>query len=242
MRKYDVVYILKDNCKPDELRYSLRSIEENMDHGKVWFYCGCPDGIVPDEHVRMQQTGSSKWERVRSSLLKVCSNDKITKKFWLFNDDFYVMAPMTKAVTYQRGLLMDHIKDVEARHYGRQSGYTRMLRLCNDQLQAAGLTTLDYALHIPILVDREKALETLEMFPRCPMFRSLYGNYAGIGGEYHRDVKTVDHNKIIPEDADFFSTSNKSMSGAVLKQMQERFPDPCRYEVEYGETVREEVL
>jgi len=230
MRKYDVVYILKDNCKPDELRYSLRSIEENMDHGKVWFYCGCPEGITPDEYVPTKQTGSTKWERVRSSLIKVCSNDKITKKFWLFNDDFYVMAPMTKTVPLHRGLLSDHIRDIETRHNGRQSGYTRMLRLCQDQLQAAGLTTLDYALHIPILIDREKALETLEMFPRCPMFRSLYGNYAGIGGDFHKDVKTVDPNKVIPEGADFFSTSNKGFAGIVQEQLEERFPEQCRYE------------
>ena len=176
MRKYDVVYILKAGCGPGELRFSLRSIEANMDHGKVWFYCGKPDGLIPDEAVPLKQSGETKWERVRYSLRQICQNDNITKKFWLFNDDFYVMAPMEKAVVYHRGLLSDHIAGIKARRNGRQSGYSENLQRCMDQLQQAGCTTLDYAIHIPMLIDRQKMLETLDMFPSCPMFRSLYGN------------------------------------------------------------------
>ena len=231
MRKYDVVYILKAECTGDELRYSLRSIEENMDHGKVWFYCGQPEGFVPDEAVPSRQIGMSKWERVRYSLRQVCQNDRITKKFWLFNDDFYVLSPMTKAVTYHRGELIDHVRGIEARRNGRQSGYSGNLRRCAKLLEIAGLTTLDYAIHIPMLVDRQKMLEALDEFDGCPMFRSLYGNYAKVGGQYHEDVKTTDPNKEIPEDADFFSTSNKSFAGRVRQQLEERFPDPCRYEL-----------
>ena len=229
MRKYDVVYILKAGCSPGELRFSLRSIEANMDHGKVWFYCGQPDGITPDEAVKLRQIGLSKWERVRYSLRQICQNDKITKKFWLFNDDFYVMAPMEKATNYHRGELIDHIKGIESRRNGRPSGYSNNLRMCMEQLQSAGLTTLDYAIHIPMLIDRQKMLEALDAFPSCPMFRSLYGNHANIGGEYHEDVKTVDPGKTIPQDADFFSTSNKSFNG-LEKQLEERFPEPCKYE------------
>ena len=237
MRKYDVVYILKNGAKPNELRYSLRSIEANMDHGKVWFYCGQPEGLIPDRAVPEKQEGSTKWERVRYSLRQICQNDKISKKFWLFNDDFYVLAKMDSTKPLHRGLLQDHILDVEARHGRAPTGYTKQLRKCMDQLKQAGCTTLDYALHVPMLIDREKMLETLEMFPRCPMFRSLYGNYAQVGGDFFKDVKTIDPDKQIPEGALFFSTSNRAFNGAVLRQMQERFPDPCRYEAEYVEKV-----
>ena len=229
MRRYDVVYILRADAGPDELRYSLRSIEENMTHGKVWFFCGCPDGIVPDVHVRMVQTGVSKWEKVRNTLIRVCSNEEITDKFWLFNDDFYVLQRMTKTTPLHRGELRDHVKGIEQRH-GRPSGYTRRLKLCEKRLREVGLPTLDYALHVPMLIDKAKGLETLQMFPDCPMFRSLYGNYAQIGGELSEDVKTVDPDKIIPEDAMFFSTSNKSFAGRVREQLEQRFPEPCRYE------------
>ena len=234
MRKYDVVYILKENCPADELRISLRSIEANMTHGKVWFYCGKPEGIEPDEYVPHHQTGGSKWDRVRSSLIKICENDEISEKFWLFNDDFYVLKRMESTKPLHRGLLEDHIAGIVARH-GGPSTYSRMLSLCEDQLKQAGLTTLDYAIHVPILVERRKMKEALEMFPRCPMFRSLYGNYAKIGGEFHKDVKTNNPDATINPEADFFSTSNKGFAGNVRAALEEMFPDPCRYEVDHGE-------
>ena len=55
----DVVYILKNGCDGYELRYSLRSLA-NMDHGKVWFVGGQPDGLYPDERMEFEQEGASK--------------------------------------------------------------------------------------------------------------------------------------------------------------------------------------
>ena len=140
------------------------------------------------------------------------------------------MQPMQSAKNYHRGLLADHIKDIELRHCGGSTAYTNNLRICERQLRDAGLTTLDYAIHIPMLVDRAKGLEALRMFPRCPMFRSLYGNYAKIGGDFIVDCKTTDSNRIINPEDPFFSTSNRAFSGKVLEQMEALFPDPCRYE------------
>ena len=228
---YDVVYILKSDAAPDELRYSLRSICENLNFRKVWFYCGKPDGLEPDVHVPMIQTGSSKWEKARSSLIAICKNEDITKKFWLFNDDFYVLKPNKNTKPFHRGLLQDHVKLIERKRNGNGSSYSQQLKECDNQLHRAGLTTLDYALHIPILVERAKMLEALEMFPNCPMFRSLYGNYAGIGGTFHKDVKVADPARNINPELDFLSSNDKSFRGEVGKFLAERFPDPCRFEV-----------
>lgn len=228
---YDVVYILKENARADELRYSLRSIEANFAFRKVWFYGGKPEGIEPDEYVNHKQTGNNKWERVRSSLIDICRNDKITKRFWLFNDDFYVLKPTKNPKAFYNGIIRDHYLRIEQRHGGRQTAYTRQLRECEEYLKAAGLTQLNYAVHMPILVDRAKLLEVLEMFPRCPMIRNLYGNYANIGGEFHKDVKTADPLKDIDPELDYLSTSDKSYSGKAGAFLAERFPDKCRFEV-----------
>lgn len=230
MEKYDVVYILKKNAKADELRISLRSVTQYLRYNKVWFYCGKPKGIEPDVYVKHQQTGGTKWERARSSMIEICKNDNITKKFWLFNDDFYLLAPVESEEPIYRGLLHDHIIGVERRHGGQVSGYTRQLRTCEATLKANGLTTLDYAVHIPMLIDRAQMLEALLMFPRVYSFRSLYGNVAQVGGVFKEDVKSVDPNEVIDTEAGFFSTSNKSFSGSVRKQLEDLFPDPCKYE------------
>ena len=228
MRRYDIVYILKQNVRPEEIRYSLRSIEKNFTYKDVWFYCGKPEGITPDHYVPHRQDGATKWQRARSSLIQICKNDEISDKFWLFNDDFYILQRVTKETQYHRGLLKDHYLDVEKRHNGH-TAYTNQLRACEEQLKDAGLTTLDYALHVPILVDKKKMLETLKMFPRCPMFRSLYGNYAGIGGEYHEDHKIAAPTGK-PRDGEMFLSSSDKGFPAVKDYLDQLFPDPCKYE------------
>lgn len=231
MKKYDVVYILKKDIVPDELRYSLRSIEENLEHGNVWFIGGQPKGLTPDKAYPMEQKGILKWERARSSLIAACKNKEITNKFWLFNDDFFVLKPMESETPYFGGMLRDHILHIEHRYGDKRTVYTRALRYCEQVLKDADLTTFDYALHLPILVDKKKMLEAIETFPDCPMFRSLYGNYAEIGGVQHEDVKIVGMSNKFSKDADFVSTGDSSFAyGRVGVQIRRRFPEACRYE------------
>ena len=64
----DIVYILGDQPSYEELRYSLRSIEQNFPHGLVWFVGAQPRGFTPDRAVKHIQTGESKWQKIRSSM------------------------------------------------------------------------------------------------------------------------------------------------------------------------------
>lgn len=234
MEKYDVVYILKYDVGLGELRYSLRSIEKNLPHGDVWFVCGQPFGLIPDRTITMRQKGILKWEKARSSMLKVCSNPHVPDKFWLFNDDFFVLKPVESEEPFFGGTLRDHILHIEHRYNDKHTGYTRALRYCESTLNDSDLPTFDYALHVPMLIDKQKMLEALESFPDCPMFRSLYGNYAGIGGDQHDDVKIVSLTEGIADGADYVSTSNDSFkNGLVGKQIRDMFPDMCRYEYGY---------
>ena len=225
----DVVYILKNRYASDELRYSLRSIEK-IEHGSVWFVGGRPDGLYPDCRMSFEQEGDSKWERVRNSLLKVCENADISDTFWLFNDDFFILKDLPDKPLFN-GTLRDHILHVEHRHGDRPSRYTARLRECEQMLKEAGLSTFNYALHVPMLIDKAKMKDALNAFPSCPMFRSIYGNYAEIGGDSHKDVKIVGLNKGIPNDADMVSTTDESFrSGAVGADIRDRFREKSRYE------------
>ncbi len=234
MNKYDVIYILKYDVEPYELRYSLRSIEKNLPHGEVWFVCGQPFGLIPDRTITMRQKGILKWEKARSSMLKVCSNRFVPDKFWLFNDDFFVLKPVTSEKPFFGGTLRDHILRVEHKYNDKQTGYSKALRYCESTLNESDMTTFDYAIHVPMLIDKQKMLEALETFPDCPMFRSLYGNYANIGGNQHDDVKVFGLNDTIPDGWDFASTTDESFDrGEVGKQIRSMFPDICRYEYGY---------
>ena len=92
----DIVYILKEDVDPYELTYSLRSVEKNFPHRKVWFVCGQPEGLIPDGRIIHRQHSTIRGERTRESMWKIIRNPDITEEFFLFNDDFFIMKPVNK--------------------------------------------------------------------------------------------------------------------------------------------------
>ena len=227
----DIVYFLKEQPYNEELRYSLRSVDLNMPEEKVWFYGGCPGGLQPDEHVGMVQTGQTKWERVNRMLRAACENDDITEDFYLFNDDFYIMQPMKKIAVYYNKTIPERIIEIENRHSCSATNYTRQLRKMLALLQKEKMTVKNYALHIPILINREKALETLDRFPDSPMFRCLYGNMHKIGGKQRDDVKIHRLNDDVDPKAEFLSSTDKTFQGGTVGMYIRRvFTEPSRFE------------
>jgi len=234
--KYDIVYFLKQSPKNEELRYSLRSVEANWQYNSVWFYGGCPDGIRPDYHVSPRQIAPTKWERVRNMLYEACKNDNITEDFWLFNDDFFIMKPMSENMPPQyNGDLVKYIEKTEKKHNG-PDGFTTSLRHLVKTLHDAGKGTLNYAVHKPILINRKKMLKVLDLFPDEPMSRGLYGNYWEIGGESKHDMKirVLKYNKmdIVMNRWEFLSTSDVSFeSGNVGRYIRDKFSEKSRFEL-----------
>lgn len=234
--KYDIVYFVKQNPINEELRYSLRSVEKNCRYNTVWFYGGCPDGLKPDHYVWCSQNELSKWERVRGMLRQACLNDEITEDFWLFNDDFFVMKPMSENMPPQcNKTLQDRIKGIESRH-GGETEYTAQLKHLVKTLEKAGKGMVDYTVHKPMLINRKKMLEVLDKFPKEPMFRALYGNYWEIGGESKHDMKIskVDYNQTVYaiNNWEFISTGDNSFArGKVGRYLRDIFSIKSRFEV-----------
>lgn len=230
MEKYDVVYFLKEGVESAELRYSLRSVAKNFPHKKIWFVGGQPKELEPDVRLHIKQDALTKWENVRNMLRKICSNDGITESFWLFNDDFFIMQPWSAKGPLYNDTLEHHIQHIEQRHGDEKSEYTINLRECKDILEASGYGTLNYAIHCPMLIARKKMLETLDKFPDCPMFRSLYGNMHNIGGVNHHDCKVAGFDRIIYDE--WVSTTDASFRlGRIGRYIRQSFPDPSPYEV-----------
>lgn len=227
--RHDIVYILKEDIDSEELRYSLRSVQENFPHRKVWFFCGCPDDIEPDEYVRFTQTGHNRWQRSTSTFRAINDTDGVSDDFWLFNDDFYILKKVIELPYMMRGLLEEHVSNIRSKR--TVSGYASSLDLARDSLERRGLTTYDYALHVPMLINKRKAVEVLDEFPECPMFRSLYGNYWNVGGVKVPDVKVYDTESIPEPGQTLLSTSDGSFQdGKVGEWLKKRFPKPCKWE------------
>ena len=222
----DIVYFVKDTKTNEELRYSLRSLK-NFPHGKVWFYGGCPSDLKPDKHIYIEQDQSTKWANIFKMFKMACKNKDISKDFWLFNDDFFIMKPVKEGPNYYEGDLYKRVVTLEDNH-GGFTPYSQQLRYTLQELESMGCTTINYAVHTPMLINREKGCELCNII-NGPMIRCVYGNYFKIGGTNHRDCK-IDSVEKLYKDDDYLSTNDKSFSGRVGEQIKEIFKDKCKYE------------
>lgn len=205
----------------------MRSLA-NFPHGKVWFYGGCPDGLKPDRHVYVKQDQPTKWANIFKMYKMVCNNKEISEDFWLFNDDFFIMKKVKKGPNYYEGDLYKRVVTLEDAH-GGITPYSQQLRYTLQELEGMGCETKNYALHVPMLMNREKGKELCNIISG-PMIRCVYGNYFKIGGEDHRDVK-IDRLDRLAKDTEYLSTNDKSFNGMVGDQIRATFPDKCEYEL-----------
>ena len=223
----DIVYFVKDTKENEELRYSLRSLK-NFPHDKVWFYGGCPKGLKPDYYIKVDQNKPTKWENIFMMFKMACLNKNISKDFWLFNDDFFIMKPVKKGPNYFEGDLYKRVVTLEDKH-GGITPYSQQLRYTLQELEGMGCDTFNYALHVPFLINKKKGTE-LSKIINGPMIRCLYGNYFKIGGENHTDVK-IDSVSKPYKNTEYLSTNDKSFNkGEIGKQIRKLFPDKCKYE------------
>lgn len=237
---FDIVYILREDIVPNELRYSLRSIERNFPHRKVWFVCGQPEGLYPDGRIRHKQHGQNKWENTLSSLFEIIKCEDITDDFFIFNDDFFVMKPFRGTfINYTAGTLEKRIRDLTLAH-GR-SPYIDQLVKARNQLLFDGFDAISFAVHMPFLMNKELARGTLTNIG-SPMFRSIYGNRNRVPFVYHEDVKIYDRTTAPDPEADYLSTMEDSFdNGRVGQFIRDAFPDPSRFEVPFEEQKRQQL-
>ena len=222
----DIVYFVKDTKINEELRYSLRTLK-NFPHGKVWFYGGCPKDLIPDVHIRIVQDQPTKWANIFKMFKLACNNPDISKDFWLFNDDFFIMKPVKDGPNYYEGDLYKRVVTLEDKHNGI-TPYSQQLRYTLQELEGMGCDTKNYAVHTPMLINKEKGKELCNII-NGPMIRCVYGNYFKIGGVNHRDCKIDSINKL-HVDGDYLSTNDKSFGGRVGEQIKTLFNEKCKYE------------
>lgn len=237
---HDVVYILKENTATAELIYSLRSVSKNFPHRKIWFVGDQPEGLYPDGRLKHKQDGKNKWYRVCSSLQKITECGDITDDFYLFNDDFFVMQPQTEPfINFVDGTLDGKI-DALHKNCG-YSRYSENLKRAKSILLLNGCDTMNFALHLPLQINKGLLRETLDKY-KLPMFRSIYGNVNHIPYIYHKDVKIWDEYTVPEINADYLSTTADSFNkGAVGRFIRDRFPEPCEYEIPLEDRIRKQL-
>lgn len=233
-KNLDVVYFVKESVVNEELRYSLRSVEKNLEYNRVWIFGGCPVRIRPDVYVKVNQTGKTKWDKVRNMFMMACQNKELTNNFILFNDDFFIMQPTDKIDTLYRVTLDEHINILKHGFGGTLSSYGKLLRDAKGKLVELDKPTLSYELHTPFIFNKKKLLKLLETYPEMHCNRTMYGNVYEIGGKRHGDVKIFSEDtKLDYKNSQFLSTDDGicNVNNEIWMWLRSQFRDKSQYEL-----------
>lgn len=220
----DIVYFVKESFINEELRYSLRSVCKNMPHKRVWIFGGCPKGIIPDVYWKVSQKGETKWDRVKNMFLMACQNKEITDDFILFNDDFFVMKPVSKIDPWYRSTMEEHIGVLGA------GSYKDLLKNVSKKL---GPDAKSYELHTPFIFNKKKLLDLIKSSPEMHCTRTMYGNKYDIGGTQHHDIKAFDSRPAFKyKEEEFLSTDDGvvNTNNDVWRYVKRTFSDKCEFE------------
>ena len=225
----DIVYILKTELESEELKYSLRSVEKNFPHGKIWFVGGQPKGFRNVSRLQHEQTGNCKWELIRSSMWKAVNAEDLTEDFFLFNDDFFIMEPVDtdKFINFVDGTLSRRIDEL---HREGMNPYCRTLFKLEQELLTMHEPTMNFDVHLPMLLNKEQVKATLY---KCssPQMRSAIGNINRLPFVIHNDVKVYDLESV-PVNENYLSTNEKTFNdGMVGRYIRETFTKKSRFEV-----------
>ena len=221
---------MKAELDTEELKYSLRSVEKNFPIRNVWFVGGQPEGLEPDKRIRHVQVGNNKWELIRSSMAKAIKEDDLSEDFFLFNDDFFVMKPVDTDSfrNFVDGTLERRINELHSEQ--GMNPYCRTLFKLEQELKTMHEPTMNYDVHLPMLLNKEQVKATLY---KCssPQMRSSIGNLNRLPFVIHPDVKVYDLESV-PKNETFLSTNDETFqNGKVGEYIRKTFRKPSRFEV-----------
>lgn len=226
----DVVYPVRPGEANEELRYSLRSLQQNYPSVRtVWLVGFQPSWVTGVEFIGGNYSQSAQ-TNVYQNVLAAMQHPDVDDDVVVFNDDFFVTAPVTGVETLYRGTLAEHLALPAVRRsnsWWRQSLITT--QVC---LQAVGIREpLSYELHVPLPCKKGLMRETLERFAEVtpanpPQWRSLYGNLHVTAARQAADVKRFLSGRV---PTPYLSTSDASWR-QYRKPVTALFPEPSRYE------------
>jgi hypothetical protein len=232
----DVVVMVRAGREYDELRYALRSLT-NLPHGRVWVYGAEPKWLVNAVHVPVRQgaVGHANTARIMAA---IAGNRALSDEFYWWHDDMYVTAPVDAVPRLWRCTWPEWEAGAKLRRDPHGPAKTAATA---EALRAFGREpALCYELHVPMVVERDTLRQMVaevtawrpEILAQAQK-RSLYGNWADVGGERAQDVKFY---RTTPVEAlgTFASSSDLALTSPIGQRVRDLFPDPGPYEARTG--------
>lgn len=225
----DIMYLVGPG-ENEELRYSLRSLR-NVEHGEVWIVGRKPDWVVNVDFLPLATPGNSKFEITRKNMRVFCERSDTPETFVLFNDDFFALRSAT-IPNWHLGQIGGALR--HPRRQRRSGAWRDGLVATKDLLESWDCPTMNYEVHAPMVVEKDKMAEVAAKAGnqiRALQLRSLYGNYWRVGGRLAKDPKAAGKGVTWKPNQRWVSTSDKSFAhGDVGKRLRALFPEPSEFE------------
>lgn len=231
----NVVYVYR-RSRSDELRYSMRSLAY-VPHDRVIVVGDAP----PFPYRNITVVGSSHnaptpQDVTRNHLIRLVTSGTldVTDRYYLFNDDFFVLEPVDSIPLYHRGPVTDLDPLVDRAGLPTASDFIDSEHATGAWLtEEHGITDpRSYSLHVPMPM-RIHRTSWLALLPNGLRTRTAYGNLSGRledDGGAMQDVKvrrTDEH-----PTGTYTSTYEKSFThGVVGDVVRSLFPDKSPYEI-----------
>ena len=240
----DVVYALgSGSCwQNNELRYSLRSIEENiLNLGNVYVVGICPEWLGNVIHIPAQDPfNHNKDGNIISKVLKECSREELTKNFLFMNDDYVILNKVI--IEDMKGWyinMMDQYKDC----WYEKNAWNKAVKRTMDYLKSKNLPLYHYdGAHCPQLYNKYTFQKVMNMVgwngESCYTISNLYlnvtgaepGNVIRIKATFQDEIHNMDIIKKKCANAIFMSYNNSGLTDELKVFLQETFPDKSKYE------------
>lgn len=252
----DFVYIVKEDEKNEDLKYSLRSIAKFYPENKVWIVGYKPSWVKNVEYLPVKQS-KDKWKNSMLNITAACECPNISEDFILMNDDFFMIepkVPIEMIANSHLGLLSKTI----TKYKTMKSPWFNAFPQIRDLLKKLGVSEpyYDYEAHLPLQINKKKFLEVLAK-PEVQIFmqtakvlhkRTLYKNYHKTENylELPADVKLTrskDDSMSKLKICGWLSVYDKQVGNSSFytlnRILRTNFPTKCIYEREITQEEKE---
>lgn len=231
--KNDIVIPVRNSDFSPHLCLTLRSIEKNFPHNKVWL-AGHKPAWVSDQvgYIPVLQGGGG-WQNHLLIMSEVAHSDAISNEFWYFNDDFYVLRKLVTPPVFYDGTLEDRAKRLRGVALG---SYTQGAQATFELLRDAGFENpLNFDMHVPMPMDKLGLNDAIGLIMRSsktfwPHLRSVYAAMAGLTGTPGKDVKITVPSGSVPNNSVYLSSSPRAINGNLGRELKAIFSTPSKYE------------
>jgi len=243
--KTDVVYkigVTADWGDFNELRYSIRSVEQNFkDLDKIYIVGHRPRWLQNIVHIDAKDPyRTNKDGNLINKLIMASVHPDISDKFINISDDQYMMNPVTTEDLQHPIIDNSHIQFIPGAKLNR---WQSRLKRTVEVLKRNGFNHDCYEAHSPYLLDSKDFMSTLMQYDYgvdigyCG--NTLYFNTIRAKGRMKTNFDLVRINKPLELDvlkgklghSKFLNHTNKGLNDNLKKILQEKFPNPSGYEI-----------